>query len=163
MSLSIKFILSFTLWFFFAEDTTSTKEYYKEYYSSGQLKSEGWISLNQKSGYWIYYFENGITAQEGHYKAGKKEDYWYFYFENGTVKKEGHYKQGSSVDWWIYYNKLGHIVHKCQLDRGVKNGYCLKYKDQKLRSAERYRNGNKINEWFDFSSFKRDNNLSDLK
>jgi len=35
--------------------------------------------------------------------------------------------------------------------------------NEKLTSAEKYSNGKKIKEWFDFSSFKRDNNLSDLK
>ena len=35
--------------------------------------------------------------------------------------------------------------------------------NEKLTSAEKYHNDKKIKEWFSFTRFKRENNLSDLK
>jgi len=67
------------------------------------------------------------------------------------------------ANWWLYYDATGKIQHKCQLINGVKNGYCLKYKKEKLASAEKYSNGKKIKEWYSLSSFKKENSLSDLK
>lgn len=118
---------------------TDQKEYYIGYFNNGNMKEQGWL-LNQQ-----------------------KVDYWYFYNEHGALKAEGHYKNGMKNNWWIYYNDKKEITHKCQLKNGVKNGYCLKYKDNKLNSAVKFENGKKINEWFSFYSFKRDNDISALK
>ena len=139
------------------------KEYYKDYHPNGLLKSEGWLINKSKSGYWKFYFNNGKVANSGHYQNGRKNEYWHYYYKDGILAKEGHYQAGAPVNWWIYYNQNGHVVHKCQLRNGVKDGYCLKYKDQELTSAEKYSNGKKIDEWFSFTSFKRENKLSDLK
>ena len=50
-----------------------------------------------------------------------------------------------------------------QLKNNQKNGYCLLYKKQKLVKAVKFKNGKKIKEWSDFSSFKEENSLNDLK
>ncbi len=163
MSGSFTFVFAFALWFLASGFDNPNREYQKDYYKNGSIRSEGWMTGEKRSGYWKFYFENGTTAHQGHFKIGNKEGYWYYYYQNGLVQKEGHYSQGKTVSWWIYYNKKGQVVHKCQLEKGIKNGYCLKYTDNKLSSAEKYSNGHKIDEWFNFSSFKRDNKLSDLK
>lgn len=115
------------------------KTYHKYYYDSGQLKSQGW-------------------------KKGKvRTDYWFFYRKNGTIEKEGHYRDGKMADWWLFYDETGVLNHKCQLSGGKKNGYCLKYMDDKLTSAVKYSKGKRIKEWHDLKSFKKENKLSDLK
>ena len=101
--------------------------------------------------------------EKGHYKGNQKEGYWYFYSEEGLLKSQGHMKAGQKVDWWLFYDQNQKINHKCQLQDGIKNGYCLKYQDEELKSAEKFRNGKKIKEWFSFSSFKKENKLTDLK
>ena len=55
------------------------------------------------------------------------------------------------------------INHKCQLKDNHKNGYCLMYKNEKLIAASKYKAGKKLKEWTDFLSFKKENNLSDLR
>jgi hypothetical protein len=45
----------------------------------------------------------------------------------------------------------------------MKNGYCLKYENEELVATEKYQNGKKIMEWFNFIDFQRENKLSDLK
>ncbi|MFS4468592.1 toxin-antitoxin system YwqK family antitoxin [Maribacter sp. 2210JD10-5] len=163
--MSIK-IITYMLFAFFIGNGISSddnKIYQKTYHDNGKLKSEGWLRFNVKTGYWKFYHKNGHLSEQGHYKYNKRESYWYFYDENRVRTKEGHYKNDDKVDWWIFYDKQGRINHKCQLNMGVKNGYCLKYKNEKLTSAEKYSNGKKIKEWTSFSAFKSENSLSDLK
>ena len=117
----------------------------------------------QKTGYWKYYHKNGKISEQGHYKYNKREKYWYFYGPDSIRIKEGNYLKGHMNSWWLFYDHKGKINHKCQLYRGKKNGYCLKYKNEELISAEKYQNGNKIKEWFSFTDFRRENKLSDLK
>ncbi len=101
--------------------------------------------------------------KKGHYRNNTKEGYWYFYSKNGVLEKEGHFIDGNMEHWWLFYDDRGTIDHKCQLTKGVKDGYCLRYENEKLISAEKYKKGEKVNEWYDFYSFKKDNDLSKLR
>ena len=142
---------------------TDSKKYNKEFYPSGAIKSEGWTKNNIKEGFWKFYYEDKSLAKQGHYEGNKKEKYWYFYSPEGKLEKEGRFKSDEKTGWWQFYTSSGKINHKCQLVHDLKNGYCLKYKNEKLSSAEKYKNGKKIKEWFSFAGFKKENNLSDLR
>lgn len=144
---------------FSSEDSTYQKTYFKD----GTVKSEGWMRFNVKNGYWKFYHENGKIASQGHFEYDKKEKYWYFYDTNRIRIQEGHFTKDKKVNWWLFYDKQGRINHKCQLNKGVKNGYCLKYLDNELMSAEKYMNGKKIKEWSSFNAFRKENSMSDLK
>lgn len=135
------------------------KVYQKNYYDNQKLESEGWVDGTNKIGYWKYYYKNGQLSEQGHYIKNFKEKYWHIYHANGNLQREGHFLKDDMVDWWLIYDLAGKIEHKCQLIKGIKNGYCLKYEDEKLISAEKYSKGKKIKEWFSLWSFKRDNNL----
>jgi antitoxin component YwqK of YwqJK toxin-antitoxin module len=137
--------------------------YERNYYKDGTLASEGWMRFNVKTDYWIFYHPNGKKAEQGYFAYGKKENYWFFYDEHRIRTKEGHFKNNEQVGWWLFYDKKGRINHKCQLTSGVKDGYCLKYKDSKLISAEKYSKGKKIKEWTTFNAFTHENSLSELK
>lgn len=139
------------------------KTYSKEYYSNGNLKAEGWISNAKKEGYWKFYYRNGSLKKEGHISKNKPTKYWYFYRENGTLESEGHFSKGTKNMWWLFYDGMEKIYHKCQLKNNKKDGYCLRYTNEKLVKAEKYRAGKKIKEWTDFRSFKKENKLSDLQ
>jgi len=158
-----KLFFSFLIVIVMLGGSPSGKMYQKDYYDTGKLKAEGWVNGTSKSGYWKFYHPNGKKAEQGHYTKDKRTKYWYFFDEKGRIQKEGHYVKGKMADWWLFYNAKGEIQHKCQLTNGIKNGYCLKYMNEKLASAEKYKNGKKIKEWYSFSSFKKENNLSDLK
>lgn len=99
----------------------------------------------------------------GHFHNSVKNGYWYFHSQNGLLQKEGHFMNGNMASWWIFYDEHGLVNHKCQLKNGVKDGYCLLYENKKIISAEKYKGGKKIKEWFDLASFKKDNDLSDLR
>jgi antitoxin component YwqK of YwqJK toxin-antitoxin module len=141
----------------------SQKKYQKEYYKNGQLKQEGWVLNNHKIDYWKFFYKNGNLKKEGLFKDNLETKYWYFYSENSIKEKEGHFIEGQQNDWWLFYDKKGHVIHKCQLKNNQKNGYCLIYQEGTLIKASKFKKGKKINEWKDFSSFKKENSLSDLR
>ncbi|MFS4417567.1 toxin-antitoxin system YwqK family antitoxin [Maribacter sp. 2307ULW6-5] len=139
------------------------EEYVKEHYPNGTLRSQGWQNTTGKTGYWKYYHPNGEMASQGHYKNDQRDQYWYFYDQNGTLAQEGHFKRGQKVKWWLFYDGHGQLMHKCQLSNGIKNGYCLKYANNKLIAAQKYSKGKKIKEWFSLSAFKKENSITDLR
>lgn len=141
-----------------------TKRIYdRTYHDNGKLASEGWKLNGQKEEFWKFYHTNGNIAEQGHYMMNLESGYWYFYTMEGKLEMEGHMQDGKKIKWWLFYDGNGSINHKCQLQDGIKNGYCLKYMDEELTSAEKYKNGKKIKEWFSFGAFKKENKLSDLK
>ncbi|WP_089260705.1 toxin-antitoxin system YwqK family antitoxin [Maribacter sedimenticola] len=139
------------------------KRYERTYYEDGTLASEGWKRYNVKTDYWIFYHPNGKISMKGFYAYGKKEQYWYYYDEHRVRSKEGRYHNDQQEGWWLYYDKKGRVAHKCQLSQGLKNGYCLKYEDAKMISAEQYNMGNKIREWQSFDAFTDTNSLSNIE
>ncbi len=141
----------------------SQNEYHKSYYNNGNLKQEGWLKNNDKIKYWKFYHQNGALKKEGSFKNDLPSKYWYFYRENASKKKEGHFIRGKENKWWLFYDNEGNVNHKCQLKDNQKNGYCLLYQKRKLIKAVKFKNGKKINEWKNFSSFRKENNLKDLK
>jgi len=141
----------------------SQKIYQKTFFVNGTLKEEGWLFNNQKNDYWKFYHKNGSIKKEGRFKNNLETKYWYFYSKSSTIEKEGHFKKGEKNNWRLFYDKNGNIHHKCQLKNNQKNGYCLLYKKKKLVKASKFKNGEKIKEWTDFSSFKKENSLSDLR
>jgi len=161
--MTLKIIYSFLLLFVFAVSPLTKNKYYKDFYESGKPKSEGWIKNGLKTGYWKFYHKNGAISEQGHFKYNVREKYWYFYSPSKLRIKEGNFRKGKMYRWWLFYDSKGRIDHKCQLSAGRKNGYCLKYENDALISAEKYRNGKKIKEWFSYNDFQRENKLSDLK
>lgn len=148
---------------FLAYSCFPQKVYQKNYFDNGKIKSEGWIENDKKEKYWVFYYKNGNIKEKGHYKNGLRNKYWYFYNRDTSKDKEGHFVNGLKNKWWLFYDNDGNVNHKCQLKNNRKDGYCLIYRNRKLVKASKFENGKKIKEWKDFSSFKRENNLNDLK
>ncbi|MGB6154178.1 MAG: hypothetical protein WBG48_19500 [Pricia sp.] len=158
-----KLLFMVALFLFLGNPSEENDVYQRDYYPTGKLKSEGWMKNGAKTAYWKFYHSNGRLSEEGHYRNNQRVAYWKFYADNGRPLQKGHYKNGEKWDWWLFYDTNGSINHKCQLKNGKKNGYCLKYENEELASAEKYTNGKKIKEWYSFSSFTKENSLSDLK
>lgn len=141
----------------FSEIGKTEKMYTKEYYDNGNLKAEGWSSMDTKTDYWTFYHKNGKIASKGNFRSNKKNGYWYFYNETGTLIKEGHFENGSAEKWWIFHDIATRNKSKFQYRNNQKNGFALRYKKRKLVKAEEYLNGIKTNEWTSVIAFKLDN------
>ena len=113
----------------------SEKLYQKDYFANGNLKAEGWMVKDQKV------------------------DYWFFYYDNNTKKEEGHYTKGQKSKWWTFYNSNGEIVKKCEFLNGKMNGFSIVYSNGEVIRAEKYKFGEKIDQWTSIAEFKKDNSL----
>ncbi|WP_418262406.1 toxin-antitoxin system YwqK family antitoxin [Flavobacterium faecale] len=109
------------------------KQYSKDYYSNGKLKSQGWLNQNEKVDYWFYYYENGLKKEEGHYLGNKK------------------------TKWWIFYNSNEEIIRKSEYKDNKQNGLSILYKSGKICKAEKYKMGIKIKEWHNLMDYQKDN------
>ena len=158
-----KLFLMITLVLFLGNPSDENRVYHKEYYVSGIMKSEGWLNNGVKTAFWKFYYPNGKLSEKGNYENNRRVSYWRFYTEDGKPLKEGHYQNGEMNDWWLFYDAYGKLDYKCQIQNGEKNGYCLKYKNEELTSAIKYVHGERIKEWYSFSSFTKENSLSDLR
>lgn len=133
------------------------KKYTKEYDANGNLKAEGWKSMNSKTGYWTFYHINGAVSSKGHFSTNAPHGYWYFYNHQGRLIKEGHFKNGSAENWWIFYDLATKGKSKFQFKYNQKNGFALRYKKNKLVKVEEYIQGQKVAEWTSLFAFKLDN------
>jgi len=77
--------------------------YWNYYYESGKLKMRGQLKGNSNYGLWKYYYENGQVSMEGNIYDGKREGEWRFYYESGTKKSRGNFKRGEKVGIWNHF------------------------------------------------------------
>ena len=137
--------------------STGEKQYVKNYFGNGKLKEEGWMTGSIKVDYWFFYFENGQKQAEGSFDNNIKNKYWKFYSAAGKKEKEGRFAAGLENGWWIFYEN-NKVKRKAEYAKGKLHGYVFYYSDKgDISLAQKYNNGNKIGEWTDVASFKRDN------
>lgn len=60
-------MLRLALAIFFICSLGVEKEYHKEFYDNGKIKSQGWKKADSKEAYWKYYHPNGKLMEQGHY------------------------------------------------------------------------------------------------
>ncbi|MFH1801208.1 MAG: hypothetical protein ABH891_10285 [Candidatus Omnitrophota bacterium] len=68
----------------------------REYYESGQLKSEKFVENGKEEGPFKNYSESGELASEGTYTDGKLDGPYKSYFVGGLLKSEITYKDGKT-------------------------------------------------------------------
>jgi antitoxin component YwqK of YwqJK toxin-antitoxin module len=117
---------------------------WKEFYATGELKSQGNYIDSKLDGAWKFYFENQKVEVEGKYKNGKKEGVWYWYYpdgeilqeenwsngkldgdfveydENRTIRTQGTYFEGTEEGEWLYVQ--GHAIEKGVYFDGMRSG-----------------------------------------
>lgn len=96
--------------------------YWKEFYSSGELKSEGEYINNRRNGKWKFYFKSGKLEQEGTYNKGKANGLWKWFYENGQIEREENFLNGKEEGQMIEYNSDGKIITKGEYLDGYEEG-----------------------------------------
>ena len=86
--------------------------YWKEFYPTGELKSEGNYIDSKQDGGWKFYFENQKIEVTGRYKNGKKEGTWYWYYPNGELLQEENWIGGKLDGEFLEYDENGNTIVK---------------------------------------------------
>ncbi|WP_298778764.1 toxin-antitoxin system YwqK family antitoxin [uncultured Polaribacter sp.] len=84
--------------------TTKQDKRFKEYYTSGELKTEGQHFENKKTGKWVSYYENGETKSIRNYKDGKLDGYQKMDYSQ-VLYMEGISKNGQKTGTWKSFLK----------------------------------------------------------
>jgi len=95
---------------------------WKEFYPTGELKSEGHYVNSKQEGVWKFYFENQKVEVKGSYKNGKKEGAWYWYYPNGALLQEENWSNGKLDGAFFEYNENGEITVKGEYLEGTEEG-----------------------------------------
>ena len=95
---------------------------WKEYYPTGELKSQGNYINSNPDGAWKFYFIDQRVEVEGRYKNGKKEGAWYWYYPNGETLQEENWSNGKLDGDFFEYNETGTITTKGAYMEGTEEG-----------------------------------------
>ncbi len=153
-------------------DTTRIEKF-KDYYPSGNLKSEGQFSNKQKTGEWISYYEDGtqesirnyknnvldgyqkidysqVLCMEGYYKDGIKIGTWKSYFKsNKNLKYLKHFDDnGKATGEWKSYYDSGELINVENYSNGTPNGKQIEYfKNGNISKVGEKQNGKENGVW----------------
>lgn len=95
---------------------------WKDFYYTGELRSQGLFLNNKRSGNWIFYFKNGMKEQEGMYLNGLPDGLWTWYYDTGELLREENYFNGREDGEMVEYDKNGNIISKGNYINGEKEG-----------------------------------------
>lgn len=121
-----KIIILISIGFLVSSCTQSSIK--KEYYESGELKSEIYFIDGKLTGerkiyypngnvmeihnvsdginYFKKFYEEGSLAEEGGIKNKKRVGFWHYYYKDGGIKASGsYYEDGLKEGKWLYYDK----------------------------------------------------------
>jgi hypothetical protein len=125
---------------------------WKEYYLTGELRSEGVYENGKRVALWKYYHQNKNIEQIGKFnKKGKPEGDWKWYFESGNILREETFINGLPEGEMKEYNDSGAIVTKGNFVEGEKEGFWF-LQDGDDREEGNYRNSMKDEMWKYFYS-----------
>jgi len=71
---------------------------YKQFFSSGQLRTKGFYDNGVKNGLWESFHENGTLHSKGIYKNGFWEGLWVDHYEDGSIRSKGFYRNGKLIE-----------------------------------------------------------------
>jgi uncharacterized protein len=125
--------------------------YSKNYFSTGQLRSEGNYKKGKATGEWklynrygvltglyqykdnalhgkiVDYFPTGEKQYEYEYKDGKLHGYYQEFYKNGKVKQEGWYQDGNREQQWLTYFQDGSLESDYYYIAGIQSGVGYDY------------------------------------
>jgi antitoxin component YwqK of YwqJK toxin-antitoxin module len=120
---------------------------YKEYYKSGELRTEGQYLNEKRDGAWKGYHKNGQVAALFSYTKGKRDLEQTAYYDDGTLKYKTE-KEGEIYVLRSYY-KSGKLYY----ERALTNGYYKEFReDESLKVEANYRDNALYGKWKEYST-----------
>lgn len=104
---------------------------YKDYYDSGEVKTEGAYLDGKRTGKWVNYHKNGQVSEQYLYSEGKyNRTSFKSFYEDGTLKRE-------VVEEDYYHVSKGYYENgNLKLKRKLEGGFYKEYKENGLLKIE---------------------------
>lgn len=93
--------------------------YYKEYYSTGELKTTCNYNKNDLVGVWNLFFKTGTVEYEVTFKDGYKDGVYKQYYPSGKLRATGNHKLDKKNGVEIYYDESGNEINTIKYKKGV--------------------------------------------
>lgn len=119
---------------------------WKEFYTTGEIRSEGSYTDSKRFGKWKFYYRNGKIEQTGDYKNGKPNGNWFWYFEGGNLLREETYINGLEDGLSTEYSDSNTVVAKGDYVNGLKQGPWLEYSGD-MKMEGNYNDGEMTDTW----------------
>ena len=122
----------------------NSNELIKDYYDTGELKSEAWVNEEQNyDGLFRSYYRSGKKWAEVIFKDGYKNGIQKIYLENGKLKEQGTFVNNISQGlWYLNVDSINTVVLKIYKD-GLEDGTALEYRNDSLKLLSNYKEGKK--------------------
>ena len=99
---------------------------WKEFYETGELKSEGTYQNSNRTGQWKFYFPNKAIEVTGSYdKKGRMDGEWKWYYANGEVMRTEEYANGSLDGDYREYDEHGNTLTEGRFEEGSEEGHWI--------------------------------------
>jgi antitoxin component YwqK of YwqJK toxin-antitoxin module len=122
---------------------------WREFYITGELKSEGEYQDNIKVKTWNYYFMNGKLEQKGNYVKGKPNGTWRWYFESGNLLREEIFLRGKEDGFLLELSEKGDTIAYGEYIDGEREGN-WKFKDGDMSLNGNFKSGKQDSTWTHF-------------
>jgi antitoxin component YwqK of YwqJK toxin-antitoxin module len=120
---------------------------WKEFYETGELRSEGHYLNSNPTGKWKYYLTDKTVEITGQYdKKGQKTGYWVWYYPDGSPLLEENWEAGKLEGDYVEYDEKGGIIAKGQYVYGEKDGD-WSFKHNLITEKGNYYEGNQQGIW----------------
>lgn len=135
------------------EYTDTSTTYKSKVYENGVLVAEGLTdSLGRYQGFWKEFYTTGELRSEGHYLDSKRIGKWKFYHRNGKIEQAGDYKNGKPQGIWLWYYESGNLLREESYINGAEDGISTEYSDSNTVIAKGdYVMGLKQGQWIEYS------------
>jgi antitoxin component YwqK of YwqJK toxin-antitoxin module len=121
--------------------------FWKEYYTTGELRSEGKYIDGERVDVWKFYHKNGKIEQTGKYKKGQLPiGTWKWYYESGNLLRTEEFSNGIEYGEYVEYSDSGSVITKGEFVDGLKEGFWI-YDYGDYREEGEYVGGAKSGEW----------------
>ena len=117
----ITLILAFQL------SLSAQNEYKVFYYPNGQKSSEGFLVEGKPNGYWKNYFDTGVLKSEGNRKEFQLDSSWKFFRLDGSLLQSIEYQANVKTGAECYYDSLGRKDRMITYLNDLKNGPAAEY------------------------------------
>lgn len=120
---------------------------WKEYYRTGELRSQGKYVNSNPVGQWKYYFTDKTVEIIGSFdQKGRKTGDWLWFYANGDTMISAHYEAGELDGEYVEYDEQGRVVSKGNYLEGTEDGQWIYYNGEYSEKGSYY-DGMRMGEW----------------
>ena len=120
---------------------------WKEFYPTGELKSEGTYKNSNKTGNWKFYFPDKQVEVTGAYNSrGQQDGEWQWFYANGQLMRQANFNADILDGEYIEYDEDGEVVTKGEFLDGTEQGHWFYRRNKAIEEGD-YDDGLRTGTW----------------